>query len=139
MDGAFGARRREKSLFINVTSLVDIILVLLIFVLSTTSFRMHTGIDVRLPQAATGGDQEHPKYEVTVTSAGAIFFGDRQMDKPQLRDTLSALLKTEPNAPIYLRADKAASFQDVIGVIDVAREAGGAQLILPTQPLNSSK
>ena len=57
------------------------------------------------------------------------------MNPQGLREALKALLADDPQALLTLRADAAAPFQEVIRVMDIAREVGGKRLILPTQAL----
>ena len=132
MEGAFGRQRRFRRPTINITPLIDVMFLLLIFFMLTTTFREHLGIDVSLPQAATAESMEITKHEVTVKATGEIYFGGNRVDLPGLRTALETVLQEEPRTPIVLRADKDAAFQDVIRVIDMCRAVGGLQLIIPT-------
>ncbi len=134
MDGPFGTKRRARRPAINLTSLIDILFMLLIFFMLSSTFRNQLGIDIALPKAATSANQENTGKEIAVDASGAIFFNETPVSPMQLREKLMELLKTEPGAALVLRADKNASFQNVLTVIDITREVGGGQLVIPTLP-----
>jgi biopolymer transport protein ExbD len=137
MEGSFGSRRRIRRPTINITSLIDVMFLLLIFFMVSSTFREHLGIDVALPEAATATEQKKPEYSITVGADGTVHFGEAVVTSPELRKSLVALMEKEPDATVVLRADKDAPFQDWIGVIDIAREVGGKQLTISTQPVAS--
>lgn len=137
MDGAFGAKRHRRPT-INITPLIDVLFLLLIFFMVSSTFREHLGIDVALPRAGTGAPlEEKPPHEVSVKASGEVYLGQRLVSDEELREALAALVKEDPDVEITLRADEDAPFQRFITVIDAARQAGGAKLIIPTQPLHS--
>lgn len=133
MEGAFGMHRRERRPYINLTSLIDILFMLLIFFMLSSTFKNYLGVDISLPRAETASDQKIPPHEIAVDAAGSIYFGAQKVSPAELKPLLAELIKTEPHAPLLLRADKHADFQDVLAVIDTVRGVGGAQLIIPTE------
>jgi biopolymer transport protein ExbD len=134
MDRAFGAPRKTRRPIINITSLIDVMFLLLIFFMISSTFREHFGIDVSLPSADTAVSQEQNTHDITVSAQGGVFFGGDVVSVVELRAALADLLEKEPEASIVLRADEKAAFQDVIKVIDTARKVGGTQLVIPTEP-----
>ena len=135
MDAAFGTRRRHRRPIINITPLIDVMFLLLIFFMVSSTFREHLGIDITLPRAATGSEQAEDGHEITVKTSGDIFIGQRLVSVEELRESLTALVAEEPEAVITLRADEAAAFQRVVTVIDTVRGVGGMRLVIPTHPL----
>ncbi len=134
MEGAFGMHRRERRPYVNLTSLIDVLFMLLIFFMLSSTFKNALGVDIVLPHADTAANQEGNPREIIVDAAGGLFFGTRKLSPEELKTELAAIVQAEPNAPLLLRADKHADFQDVLTVIDIARAVGGAQLIIPTSP-----
>lgn len=141
MDNAFGSRRRPRRPMINITSLVDVMFLLMIFLLVTTTFQERLGIDIALPEANTGAEQSTQKnYLVTVTRTGTVLFGQQDSAQPQemniteLRQALEEVMRTQPGAAILLEADGGAPFKDAVSVIDAARQVGGKQLVILTEP-----
>lgn len=132
MNGPFqtGPRRRRPA--ITITPLIDVMLLLLIFFMLTSTFRQSTGLDITLPQARSGSAQEMELHEIVVDREGQLFFGTTPVDEAGLRQQLTELLAEDADAQLILRADASAGFGRVIRAIDIAREVGGEQLIIPT-------
>ena len=132
MASAFGGHPRRRPT-INITSLIDVMFLLLIFFMVSSTFREHLGIDVTLPHAESAAEQTVETHEITVTVEGEFFFGEQRVDDTGLRESIVTLLRDEPEAILVLRADEGASFGRVVRAIDIARSAGGARLVIPTR------
>jgi biopolymer transport protein ExbD len=137
MGGAFGLRRPRRRPFINITSLVDVMFILLLFLMVSTTFRHPLGIEISVPEARTASEQNVDSHEIAVTREGRYFFGDRPVDEAGLREALATLLQANPKASLVLRADEGAEFGHVVRAIDIARELGGTQLVIPTRKAGS--
>ena len=137
-------RRRPASAEINVTSLVDVMMtVLIIFILIAPIIEQ--GIDIELPSAkATRIDQ--PSEPVTVSiqeiyeggkKEGCIFVNEIRMDKKtpykDLGETLVSMKQNKPELSVIIRADKKFRYEAVIKVLDVVRNSGITTLSLATQ------
>lgn len=135
MDRAFGGKRRSRKPAINITPLIDVVFLLLIFFMVSSTFRQTPGIAVALPEAQTAEalTEDRPR-EVTVRADGTIHYDQRPVDRDGLRDALRELMAAEPEVGLVLRADKAAPFQAGLLVMDVAREVGFDRLEIPTRP-----
>ncbi len=132
MSSAFGGRPRRRPT-INITSLIDVMFLLLIFFMVSSTFREHLGIDVTLPHAESAVEQKLDTHEITVNSKGEFYFGEQLVDETGLEESLLALLREAPDAILVLRADEDADFGRVVRAIDITRNAGGAKLIIPTR------
>lgn len=136
MSGAFGTKRSRRRPTINITSLIDVMFLLIIFLTVSTTFREQFGIEVELPSAETSEQQDrHTPQEVIVTREGNYYFGQQQVDEAGLRDAMVRWMADNPEAPLVLRADDQADFGRVLRAIDIARDVGGTRLIIPTQPM----
>ena len=133
MDGAFNLRPRKRKPTINITSLIDVMFLLLIFFMVSSTFRNQIGIDVKLPEAKSASEQKVKSYEITVDKTGEFYFGEQRVDEVGLRIAIVNTLEADPEAPIILRADEQADFGKVIKVIDIAREVGTERLVIPTR------
>ena len=139
MNSAFGMSRRKRRPTINITSLIDVIFLLLIFFMVSSTFREHVGIDVALPEAETTDVQEMATHEIVVTETGDFYFGQQKVDETSLRDAIASLLEAEPEASLVLRADENADFGKALRAIDIARSVGGTRLIIPTRELGENR
>jgi biopolymer transport protein ExbD len=136
MSGPFGRKRRGKGPVINITPLIDVMFLLLIFFMVSSTFRDFFGIDITLPRAATVEEQQERDYEIAVSSEGEFFFDGQAVTLEELRASLRRLLGMQPDTALVLRADEGARFQDVITAIDICREEGGDHLVIPTRLRN---
>lgn len=131
---AFGTRRRRRAPIINITSLIDVVFLLLIFFMLSSTFRDQFGIQVNLPTANTAEAQETQPSELRVNSEGQFFFDGKPLaTENELRASLQTFVQENPEVPIVLAADAQANFGEVVRAIDIAREVGGTKLIIPTQ------
>ena len=133
MRGAFNTRRERRKPYINIINLVDVLFLLLIFFMISSTFRQHLGIDIALPQAATSSSHEQSQQEIVVSQSGDLYFGDQKVDEQGLHVAIAKLVQDNPKAALVLRADEGANFGRVIRAIDIAREVGGTKLIIPTK------
>jgi len=131
---AFQSGREESLSQINVTPLVDVMLVLLVIFMVTAPI-LHQGVSVDLPQAkgaAFTGDET--QLVVTVTEAGEVFLNDTKMTPPELREKLVAIVVERPDRQVFLRADTEVRYGAVVAVMAAVREAGIRNLGMVTSP-----
>ena len=136
MDRPFQARTRSRRPAINVTPLIDVMFLLLIFFMVTSSFRSQPGMTVDLPQAATAEAQETGQTEVVVQRNGGLFVNGEAVNEGDLAATLRSQLEKDPEVTIVLRGDAHAPYEAVVRALDIARQAGGSRFVLPMTPLD---
>jgi biopolymer transport protein ExbD/biopolymer transport protein TolR len=108
---------------VNVTSLVDVMLVLLIIFMITAPI-MQGGVEVQLPRAAARPITAQEGMVVSVNRAGQIFVDETRVSYNDFRVTFRSLVATrKPNA-VYLRADQGVPYGDVVRVLAIVRAAG---------------
>ncbi len=117
--------RRTTSMLgeINVTPLVDVVLVLLL-VFMVTAPMMSRGIDVSLPVANQPQIQQEDRITVSIRADGRVFVADQPVHIALLEDRLRGLTSGSPDSVVYLRADEGLRYGDVIRVVDVIKRAG---------------
>jgi biopolymer transport protein ExbD len=117
--------RRGSSMLaeINVTPLVDVVLVLLLIFMVTVPM-MSRGIDVSLPVADQPQIAQEDRITVSVRSDGAVFVADQPVNLLLLEERLRGLTSGRPESVVYLRADEGLRYGQVIRVVDVVRRAG---------------
>ena len=108
---------------INVTPLVDVVLVLLLIFMVTVPM-MSRGIDVSLPVADQPQIPQEDRITVSLRSDGTVFVADQPVNLLLLEDRLKGLTSGRPESVVYLRADEGLRYGQVIQVVDVIRRAG---------------
>ena len=108
---------------INVTPLVDVVLVLLL-VFMVTAPMMSRGIDVSLPVANQPETEREDRITVSINAQERIFVGDRPINLQLLEDTVRGMMEGRTHKVVYLRADESIRYGKVITVIDKLKSAG---------------
>ena len=130
-----GGRESGTLSEINVTPLVDVMLVLLI-VFMVTAPMLQTGVDVDLPDAkAQTIPDDSGKLIVTITKDKRAFIGKMQVPFEQLEEMLKANAKLQADREIYLHADTNLIYGDVVKVMAAMKLAGADKLGMITDPL----
>jgi biopolymer transport protein ExbD len=129
--------RSKEEPEINVISLVDVLLVLVLFFMVSTTFLRETEISIRLPEASADSSAETPSQalEITVTQNGAYLVNGRELvnsERRTLRAAIERLIGEERDLPVFIRADAAATHQSVITAMDVAGQLGFVKINIAT-------
>lgn len=121
-------RMRSKEVDINMSPLIDLVFLLLIFFMVTTSFVRETGIDVQRPSASSATLTENGNILVAVSSEGTIHFDGRRIDIRSLRSHITRALAENPEGSVVIVADKVSYTGKVIQVMDQCRLAGAKRV-----------
>lgn len=132
MSGVFNSPQHKRKPAINVTPLIDVLFLLLIFFMVSSTFREDLAIDITLPAAESAVNQDVTAKEIAVDRAGALYFEGQSVSEQELRQAIGAVLEDDPRATLVLRADDRADFGRVLRVIDIARDLNAENLIIPT-------
>jgi len=119
---------RQHKPEIQMSPLIDVIFLLLLFYAVTTTFVSDERLKLKLPEAKTAEDagisrDERPP-EVKVATDGTIWIDDRIVPESQLEDRIRELVERAPDDGIILKGDKGADYGVVVHVLDVARSVG---------------
>jgi biopolymer transport protein ExbD len=130
------SRSREEP-EINVISLVDVLLVLVLFFMVSTSFLRETEISLQLPEATTDTVIAAPSeaLEITITQSGSYIVNGRELvnnERRTLRAAIERLIGAQRDLPVFIRADAAATHQAVITAMDVAGQLGFVKINIAT-------
>ena len=129
-------RNRTALSEINVTPLVDVMLVLLIIFMVTAPL-MQQGIDINLPQAKGKELPPEERISIVIKKGGALFLNDNAISKADLLVKLTAISKRNPD--VFLKADKDVPYGTVVEIMGEVKEAGIEKLGMVTEPKISFK
>ena len=138
--GAGGSRgRRQSSLAeINVTPLVDVMLVLLIISM-VASPMLQRGINLELPATETASEIKEALVVVSIDRDARIRINDRPVHPDLLLERMASLAASRPDETVFLRADKLVPYGEVLRVMDLIRKAGVFRISLVTVPLERAE
>lgn len=128
----FREKKTKESLGINITSLVDILFILLIFVLVSTTFLEQPALNIELPKAKSAGLENVQELTVSISKTGQIYLNNQPVDIKRLGTLLQVEIKKDEKMPVVLRADKDVPYGLVIEVMDIMRGVGVKKLVALT-------
>jgi len=117
-------RRTSDALEINMGPLIDLVFLLLIFFLVTTTFVKETGLEVHRPSAQTAERKEKSTILIGVSKEGTIYMENRIIDIRSVRANVEKLLAENPESGVIVVADKKSQTGVTVNVIDQCRLAG---------------
>jgi len=118
---------------INVTPMVDIMLVLLIVFMVTANFVSQAGLKINLPKTATVDAAATSSLTVVIDDKGDLFLKEKKTDLGNLKTALAYEAKANPNVRVTLAADNKLAYQQVITTLDVIKQAGVTRVALASQ------
>ena len=121
---------RDEESEINLTPMLDVVFIMLIFFVVTASFLKETGVDVSRPQASTAIRKEHGNILVGITAGDEVWIDRRRVDIRAVRANIERLHAENPEGAVVIQADKEAKTGLLVQVIDQARMAGVADVAI---------
>jgi biopolymer transport protein ExbD len=125
-----GIERKSKNAELNMGPLIDMVFILLIFFLVTTSFVRESGVEVKRPIASTAEKQEKTTMIVAVTEEGMIYIDEKLIDIRSVRSTMERFKVENPKGNVVITADKNSLFGVSIEVLDEVRAAGISNVVV---------
>jgi len=126
-------RRERLQVQAPLTSLIDMVFMLLIYFLLTANFMVEEGISVKLPQAEAATPQNEEVVTVTVDRMGRYFMGSREFSKKELYDQLKEMLVDRHDTLVMIQADRGVILEKAVKVFDMAKKAGAQRFGLATE------
>ena len=127
-----GRHMANRTVDINLSPLIDVVFLLLIFFVVTTVFVEETGVDVQKPRAASAENLEKHSIRFALTSDGDIVYGGRSISLNAVRGIVARQLRERP-APVILIGDETAQIGQLVALIDECKRAGASQVSIAAQ------
>ena len=118
-----GANQEEEQ-EINVTPMLDVVFIMLIFFIVTASFVKESGLEVNRPEAATAVKQEKANILVAIGANNEIWINRRRVDPRQVGPNIRRLKAENPQGSVIIQADKQAAVNTLVQVMDASRAVG---------------
>ena len=134
MAGSGAGRRRGIIAEINVTPLVDIMLVLLIIFMLTAHLLTKQAIEVELPRATQSTALPPTTLAITLKAGGELFLNDQPVTPAALRDAIRAAIAKDPKTQAIVAGDKRVSHGRVVWVLDTVKALGITQFAIQIDP-----
>jgi biopolymer transport protein ExbD len=128
------AKRKERyQVQMPMTSLIDIVFMLLIYFLLTTNFMVDEGIKIKLPQAKAAAPQTEEVITIFVDAQGRSFLNEEEVSLDRLFDRLKEKIGGKEDELVVVRADRTVILNKAVKVMDIAKAAGAGRLCLATE------
>lgn len=115
---------KDEESEINITPMLDVVFIMLIFFIVTASFVKEAGIDVNRPDAETAVRQERANILIAISENNEIWIDQRMVDPRALRANIERLRAENPEGSVVIQADKKSVTETLVLVMDAARQAG---------------
>jgi biopolymer transport protein ExbD len=126
----FKAAQRKESITLNMTPLIDVLFLFIIFFMLTGTFKRVGELELRLPDSSTAspaeGGEESRNVDLVVAEDGRLLLGGDSVEMPELKQRLLALLGEDPQTRILIKAEASVAHGEVVRLLDIIREAGFA-------------
>ena len=109
---------------IDITPMLDVVFIMLIFFIVTASFVKESGIEVNKPEASTAQAKPRASILVAINERGEIWINKRQIEESQVRANIERLHAENPQGAVVIQADQEARTKKLVAVMDAARQAG---------------
>lgn len=126
-------KRERYSIQAPLTSLIDIVFMLLIYFLLTTNFMVDEGIDVKLPQAKASAPQAKQEITVYVDAKGQAYLNDEAVSLNELSSRVKEMIGNDRDRLVVVKSDRRVILNKAVKVMDVVKAAGAERLLLATE------
>ena len=118
----------------NITPMLDVVFILLIFFIVTANFIKDPGLEINRPDSETAEITENAAILIAVGPTGEVWMDGRRIDVRQVKANVVKLLADNPQGSVVIQADEKAVADTIIKVMDGAREAGVSAISLASEP-----
>ncbi len=122
----------EAEAQIDLTPMLDVVFIMLIFFIVTASFIKEAGIEVNRPEASTAQPKENVNILVAINANNEIWMDKRRIDVRAVRANIERMHAENPKGAVVIQADNKSNTETVAAVLDAAREAGVLDVSLAT-------
>jgi len=124
----FRPRGKRKQVGINMTPLIDVLFLLIIFFMLTGTFKRAGEMELRLPDSTTSTPyaegEENSEVELIVTEDGQLLLNGQEVERAQLKQRLVEIMREDPQSRIRINAEAAVTHGEVVVLLDIVRRAG---------------
>ena len=126
-------RRKSEESEVNMTPMLDVVFIMLIFSIVTASFVKEAGVDVNRPPALTAISKDKGNILIAITESGQIWIDRRQVDPRALRANIERMHAENPQGSVVIQADEKSENGLLVKVMDAARLAGVTNVSLAAE------
>jgi len=126
-------KKRRKKTVINITSLIDVLFLLLIFMMVSSSFIEEPGIKLSLPETKSAPSVKKSEYTLYVKENGKLFLNNKAVTMEDLEKNLLNTVKEMKDESLILKGDKNIPYGKVVQIMDIVKKSGVKRLVISTR------
>lgn len=134
----FKTRLKIEEGRLDLTPLIDVVFLLLIFFMLSSSFIFQPGIKVKLPESHVSETKKEKSFEVIVTQENLVFFNGERISIEGLKRKIKIISRNAPEAVLIIKADGNVRHKNVVRIMSIAKMNGIKRLGIATRPLEES-
>lgn len=115
---------KRRKVEVDIAPLLDMVFILLIFFVVTSTFTRETGVDVTKPQAQSASTLEKENILIAITREGTVHINERQVDIAGLKDVIGQIIQRNPDREAVIIADRGSQTGSLVQVIDACNLSG---------------
>ena len=118
----------------NITPMLDVVFILLIFFIVTANFIKDPGLEINRPDSETSEITENAAILIAIGAAGEIYMDGRRIDVRQVKANVIRLIAENPQGSVVIQADVKSTAEKIVAVMDEVREAGVVDISIASEP-----
>ena len=118
----------------NITPMLDVVFILLIFFIVTANFIKEPGLEITRPDSETSEITENAAILIAIGAAGEIYMDGRRIDVRQVKANVIRLIAENPQGSVVIQADVKSTAEKIVAVMDEVREAGVVDISIASEP-----
>ena len=118
----------------NITPMLDVVFILLIFFIVTANFIKEPGLEINRPDSETSEITENAAILIAIGAAGEIYMDGRRIDVRQVKANVIRLIAENPQGSVVIQADVKSTAEKIVAVMDEVREAGVVDISTASDP-----
>ncbi len=123
----------ESAVAVDIAPLIDMVFILLIFFLVTTTFVQETGITVTKPEAFQTSALKSQSMRISIAASGAIYAEGRRIDLPRCREAVHRFMAQERDGAVIIIPDEEVPAKRLVAVMDAAKQGGAKEIAVATR------
>ena len=125
---------QEEESEINITPMLDVVFIMLIFFIVTANFIKEPGLEINRPDSETSEITENAAILIAIGAAGEIYMDGRRIDVRQVKANVIRLIAENPQGSVVIQADVKSTAEKIVAVMDEVREAGVVDISIASEP-----
>ena len=118
----------------NITPMLDVVFILLIFFIVTANFIKEPGLEINRPDSETSEITENAAILIAIGAAGEVYMDGRRIDVRQVKANVIRLIAENPQGSVVIQADVKSTAEKIVAVMDEVREAGVVDISIASEP-----